>query len=366
MSTDNKLANSKDISAYLAKNPFVLAPMVDHSDLPFRMLTRRYGAGLCFTPMIHARLFSEDEVYRSKIFKTVPSDRPLVCQIAGDDPKVMLKTAQLLESKCDIIDINFGCPQGIARRGNYGSFLLENEAKVLEIVSYLSSNLRVPLACKIRLFKDRERTYRLVKDIEKAGCQLLTVHGRTREQNKELVGETDFEAIKTIKSILSIPVISNGGISCFEDTQKVLKLTGCDGVMSAEAILEYPALFSPNGLLDMDELVSEYLECVEEFPDQEHFVKSHLFKMLYSAFREHFDLRDKLSQSATLSEYKEVAKAVKARRAGKSLESKLGWYFRHRKAKTEDQPTDEASQGTQSESKDAKMSVCLKRVKEDC
>lgn len=326
------LTDSKSIQEYLKTNPFVLAPMVDHSDLPFRMITRKHGAGLCFTPMIHARLYVDDKNYRTKIFKTHTLDRPLVCQIAGDDPDVLLQAAQLLQPFCDIIDINFGCPQGIAKRGNYGSYLLENEEQVYKIVEHVSKNLTIPLSCKIRLFKDRERTFKLVQEIEKRGCQLLTVHGRTKEQNKDTVGSADWEAIKKIKSLLSIPVILNGGIANYQDLKISLDKTGVDGIMSAEAILEYPALFSAKnevGLIDNDQLVEEYLECCDLYPDQEYFIKSHLFKMLFTGFQTHVDLREKLTSVRTIEEYKSIAKEIGERRKGVKAEDKLGWYYRY-------------------------------------
>jgi tRNA-dihydrouridine synthase 1 len=324
--------NKEEIQSYLKEHPFVLAPMVDHSDLPFRMLSRRHGAGLCFTPMLHSRLFVEDEKYRKKMFVTHPQDRPLVVQIAGCDPDLLLKTVKLLEPFADIIDINFGCPQGIAKRGNYGSFLLENEALVLKIVEHLAANSKVPIACKIRIFKDKSRTLKLVKEIEKRGCQLLTVHGRTREQNKDKVGSADWDIIKEIKESINIPVISNGNIASYSDLAKCLDQTGCDGVMSAEAILEYPALFSSqneHGLIDMDELVQEYFQCVEEFPDQELFVKSHIFKMLYMGLKTFTDLRDQLTSVRTISDCKKIAEEVRERRKEWTANEKIGWYYRY-------------------------------------
>jgi len=333
------------IAEYLKSYPFSLAPMVDHSDLPFRMLTRKYGAGLCFTPMLHSRLFVEDEKYRQKMFFTHPNDKPLVVQIAGCDPDIMLKAVKLLEPYADIIDINFGCPQGIAKRGNYGSFLLENETLVLKIVEHLASNSKIPISCKIRIFKDAQRSLKLVKEMEGRGCQLLTVHGRTREQNKDKVGSADWEIIREIKQSLKIPVIANGNIASHADLQKCLKATGCDGVMSAEAILEYPALFSDANskcVLDMDDLVSEYLECVEQYKDQDSFVKSHLFKMLYTGLKVFTDLRDKLTEAKTIEDYKAIALEVAERRKDWTRLDKLGWYYRYFKQSVqEDQPKNE-------------------------
>lgn len=91
----------------------VVAPMVDQSDLPFRLLSRRYGANLCFTPMIHSRLVVTSKAYRKKFTGNWPAeDRPLIAQLCGSEPDLVLEAARLLEPYVDGIDINCGCPQG--------------------------------------------------------------------------------------------------------------------------------------------------------------------------------------------------------------------------------------------------------------
>lgn len=85
--------------------------MVDHSDHPFRMLTRKYNAGLCFTPMLNAKLVVNDKVYREKMFFSSAEDRPLVLQLAGHDPETVYKAAMFFVDKVDIVDLNLGCPQ---------------------------------------------------------------------------------------------------------------------------------------------------------------------------------------------------------------------------------------------------------------
>lgn len=103
---------SEDIENYLKEKPFVLAPMVDHSDHPFRMLCRKYDVGLCYTPMINAKLAIKDINYFKRIFYTSEFDRPLVLQLAGNDPQTVYDCAMkyIKEYNIDIVDLNLGCP----------------------------------------------------------------------------------------------------------------------------------------------------------------------------------------------------------------------------------------------------------------
>jgi len=114
----------------------------------------------------------------------------------------MLKAAKMLQKHADAIDINFGCPQGIAKRGHYGAFLLEELQLVRRIVRTLSQGLDIPLFCKIRILDTWEATEQLVRAIEEEGCQLLAVHGRTKEQIKLNITPADWDTIKKIKEII--------------------------------------------------------------------------------------------------------------------------------------------------------------------
>ena len=213
---------------------------------------------------------------------------------------MLLSAARHVEDHCDAVDINLGCPQGIAKKGNYGSFLLEKTELIVSMVSKLKHHLKVPVTVKMRCLPNEEDTLHLAKEIEKAGASLLTVHGRTRDHNKQTVGPANYPIIRKVKQALKIPVVLNGGISNFEDIEYALKYTGCDGVMSSESILEYPALFDPSKIYDMDELTLEYFDFYEKYPGEATIktVRAHLHKFMHSGFtlHGHVDLRDKLNK----------------------------------------------------------------------
>jgi tRNA-dihydrouridine synthase 1 len=224
----------------------IVAPMVDHSDLAYRMLTRKYGADLVFTQMFNSNSFINSIEYREKNFTTCPEDRPLIVQFAGHDPEVMLKAAVMVQDKCDAIDVNLGCPQNIAKRGRYGAFLMEELDLLKNIVSTLSKGLKIPVTCKTRIYKDFDKNIILYDTLINAGASALTIHGRTREEKGQLVQACDWEMIRRVKEYYKdkkIIIIANGGIETLNDVKKCIEITNVDGVMSSEAILENPALF---------------------------------------------------------------------------------------------------------------------------
>jgi tRNA-dihydrouridine synthase 1 len=287
--------------------------MVDQSEEAFRLLCREFGTTLAYTPMLHSRMMIESEGYMATNFTSSSTDRPVIAQFCGNDPDILLRAARMVEDAVDAVDINLGCPQGIARRGHYGSFLLEETDLLVRMVSALHTGLKVPVTCKVRVLPTWEATLNLVKALEGAGCSLLTVHGRTRTNMKQSITAVDWDIIKRIKQHVSIPVVANGGVGCFEDVEACLRYTGCDAVMTSEALLENPGLLSDNiptsgplyeqavrmGVppprVNQLELALRYLDLAERCKTEWGIVKAHVFKMLFGVWRCFPEIRARLN-----------------------------------------------------------------------
>lgn len=283
-----------------------LAPMVSNSEEAYRILSRKYGADLCYTEMVNCKIFNQGDCNPRKNFwySTSESDRPLVIQICGNDPEVMLETCFKIQKYCDAIDINFGCPQEIARKGHYGSYLQDEWDLIERIVRLLSTSINVPLFCKIRIFDSIERTVEYAKMIEKAGCSLLVVHGRLREQRGAKTGLASWNHIKAVKQALSIPVVANGNMIYHQNIHECYESTGCDGVMIAEPHLYNPTIFvsSENKSINV---LRDYLMIVKENPKtaERIHIKSHSFKILKLFLTNHPEFNVTLDGCKTVEEY---------------------------------------------------------------
>jgi len=280
-----------------------VAPMVDQSELAFRELCRKHGSTAAYTPMLHARLFKDGHIYRKEMFTTCPWDRPLLAQFCANDPDILLAAARYVEDQVDGVDINLGCPQRIAKKGKYGAYLMDDIDLVERMVRKLADNLTVPVTVKIRRFPNIEDTVDYAKRLEAAGASLLAIHGRTREQKRAKEVLADWEVIKAVKAALTIPVLANGNIRDLADAYECMKYTGADGVLSAESLLEDPALYSqrrlqPGGavtFLDGPRMAIEYVDQCRQHTTPWRMVKGHLFKLLGPWLSEYTDLRDELN-----------------------------------------------------------------------
>ncbi|XP_063378164.1 tRNA-dihydrouridine(16/17) synthase [NAD(P)(+)]-like [Cydia fagiglandana] len=310
----NVLIMSNDWYESIERPRFVVAPMVDASELAWRLLCRRHGAQLCYTPMFHSNIFTKDPKYRRDSLQTCNEDRPLIVQFCGNNPETMAVAAKLAENYCDAIDINLGCPQAIAKRGRYGSFLQDEWELLKNIVQAMSKAVSVPITCKVRIFESVEKSVEYALMLQNAGCKLLTVHGRTREQKGPLTGIASWEHIKAVRDAVSVPMLANGNIQCLEDVYRCIEYTNVDGVMSAEGILTNPALFSGINSVTW-EMAEEYLDLVEQYPCPSSYIRGHLFKIFHKIFtiEDNNDDRQLLATAQNLQEFKQVCTNIKCK-----------------------------------------------------
>ena len=243
----------------------------------WRMLTRSYmpesdrQALLAYSPMLHARLFNETSHFRDRHFQpcrkapatkpeqkevsstTVPYldgnpslDRPLIVQFCANDPDELLQAASRVQPHCDAVDLNLGCPQGIAKKGNYGAFLQEDQELVYRLIKKLHDHLDVPVTAKIRILESKENTLAYAKKVLDAGASILTVHGRQRDQKGHKTGLADWSVLRYLRRNLppETVIFANGNILRHDDMERCLEETGADAVMSAEGNLHDPTIFA--------------------------------------------------------------------------------------------------------------------------
>ena len=229
------------------KNNVILAPMAGICNSAERRIIKEMGAGLIYAEMVSDKAI----VYENK--KTVDmlymkeEERPITQQIFGSDINSFVESAKIVYDKMkpDIIDINMGCPvPKVAIKSQAGSALLKNPDKIKEIVSAVVKAVSVPVTVKIRSGWDANsvNAVEVAKVIEEAGASAITVHGRTRAQGYS--GNADWNIIKQVKEMVSIPVIGNGDVTSAEKAKEMLDFTGCDAVMIGRGVLGNPWLIN--------------------------------------------------------------------------------------------------------------------------
>jgi tRNA-dihydrouridine synthase B len=230
----------------LANNVFV-APMAGVTDRPFRQLCKALGAGYAVSEMVTSRKDLWDSLKTSRRANHAGEPGPISVQIAGTDAPMMAEAAVYnIERGAQIIDINMGCPAKKVCNKWAGSALMQNEPLAVEIAAAVveaAAPHGVPVTLKMRTgwSDDHKNAVQLARPFEQAGIQMLTVHGRTREQGYR--GLAEYDTIRAVKQAVSVPVVANGDITSPAKARDVLAFTGADAVMVGRAAQGRPWIF---------------------------------------------------------------------------------------------------------------------------
>ena len=240
-----------NIGPFALANTLFVAPMAGVTDRPFRQLCKALGAGYAVSEMITSRPDLQASVKTVRRADHSGESGPIAVQIAGTDAQMMADAARLnIDRGAQIIDINMGCPAKKVCNKWAGSALMQNEPLALDIIEAVvaaCAPLGVPVTLKMRTgwCQAERNALRLARAAEQAGVQMLTVHGRTREQGYR--GAAEYDTIAAVKAALRIPVVANGDIDSPAKAREVLAHTGADALMIGRAAQGRPWLFREIG-----------------------------------------------------------------------------------------------------------------------
>ncbi len=250
------------------KEGMILAPMAGRNDIAFRRLCVDHGAALVNTGMINSNALLRNNKATLRLAETSEEERPVGIQLFGSNTNKLTEAAQKVEGSCDLVDLNFGCPDRDVIRQGAGPALLRRPTKIGEIVSSVKKAIQVPLTVKIRSGIENhklENTIKIAKIIEENGADALTIHPRTVKQG--YAGKANWKIIKALKDELSIPVIGSGDVKHAFHAKLMKEQTGCDGVMIGRSAIGNPFVFENKQpkFPDLVECYMRYLVYAEEY-----------------------------------------------------------------------------------------------------
>jgi tRNA-dihydrouridine synthase B len=228
----------------LKSNPFILAPMAGITDMPFRRLMKRMGAGAVVSEFVSAHACLHPSIRTKRYLAYHEEERPVGIQLFGGDPEILAKAAKIVEDTgVDFVDLNLGCPVPKVTRKGGGSAWLCRTTELGELFRTVRSAIQIPLTIKIRLGWDESTlsSPEIIRIAAEEGIAAVAVHGRTRAQGYS--GEADWEFIRELAELKKVPIFGNGDVVSGPMAVSRLVLSGVDGVMIGRGALKNPWIF---------------------------------------------------------------------------------------------------------------------------
>ncbi len=292
----------------------LLSPMSGVTDIAFRILAKKYGAGLTYTEFVSSAGIVRNNKNTLEMIKTVPSEKPVAVQLFGNNVQEVVDAAKLIEDQFDVIDVNCGCPAWKVIKTGSGSAMLNDVNKIGKFINKLSSSINKPVTLKIRTGVDDKKVnaVEVAKTAEENGASAIAVHGRTQKQGYS--GSANWEIIKKVKESVNIPVIGNGDVFSPEIFKERLEQSNVDFIMIARAAIGNLFIFKQikdyikSGTYEIKnplEQFSEYCVLAEKYEVPFKLVKNHAIRFT-KGLEKGSKLRELLSKCNNLNEIKKI------------------------------------------------------------
>lgn len=316
---NHELRTVDNVIGEMVRAKAVMAPMSGVTDIPFRLMVRRYGCKFAFTEMIDVNgiLYKNRKTY--ELMERIPEDLPLGVQIVGEDERKISYVAAFCEEKgFRVLDINAGCPARKVVTPGKGSALLKDPRKLASIVKRLVKERNIPITVKIRSgwSSDNPNYIEVAKALEDAGAASICMHSRTRDQFYR--GKADHEATRLLKEAVRIPVFASGNIFSAQDAADAIAQTGCDGVFVARGALGNPWIFKnindhfngvpfeeKRGFEEIKDIMIEHFELCAEHCDERRMI-SRMYKHVTWYLKGYKGLNEVMKEYQALESLEEV------------------------------------------------------------